>query len=499
MLHSLHTDNPVTEFKSAVVDQPDAGSLRRVLFVTSEISDFVKAGGLGDVSAALPRVLRQHEDVRVLIPGYRSVIEQCGPVSAKGRVTGIASLPDCDIGEIVRPDGLRIFVVLHPALYEREGSPYVSGKGLEWADNGIRFATLSRVAAEIAEGRAGLDWKPDVLHLNDWPSALAAAYVAWNGGTTPSVLTIHNLAYQGLFPLEMRTALGIPAQATEAEFHGQLSFLRAGLIHAACLSTVSRSYAQQITLPAHGCGLHTLLANRASEGRLAGIVNGIDDSWNPRTDPDLAATFSVDDRTGRARNAKAVREEFGLRELNGPLFAFVARLVHQKGMDLICDAMPHIVAAGGQVAVIGHGEPMLERRVSTLARRYQGQFGVSPGFSESTARRMFGGSDFLLMPSRFEPCGLSQMYAQCYGSLPIAHATGGLVDTIDDGVTGLLFHEPTVGALRRCLQRAFRIFAQPELHRAMQRAAMLECHDWRRASHGYRALYDQLAPLKAAA
>jgi starch synthase len=157
------------------------------------------------------------------------------------------------------------------------------------------------------------------------------------------------------------------------------------------------------------------------------------------------------------------------------------------------------VAAGGQVAVIGHGEPLLERRVATLARRYKGQFGVTPGFSEATARRMFGGSDFLLMPSRFEPCGLSQMYAQCYGSLPIAHATGGLVDTIDDGVTGLLFHEPTVGALRRCLQRAFRIYAQPELHGAMQRAAMLECHDWQRASQGYRALYDQLTPLKAAA
>jgi starch synthase len=478
---------------------PHGKWMRRVLFVTSEISDFVKAGGLGDVSAALPRVLRSTQDVRVLIPGYKSVLDRCGEIVRKGHVKGIAGLPDCDIGEVVRPDGLRILLLLQPMLYERDGSPYVSGKGIEWDDNAVRFATLSRAAAQIAEGRAGLDWRPDLLHLNDWPCALAPSYVAWNGGTTPSVLTIHNLAYQGLFPLDMRAPLAIPARTPDVEFHGQLSFLRTGLVYANCLSTVSKSYAQQITHPLHGCGLSPLLARRAGQGRLLGILNGIDTSWNPGNDPNLAAPFSVEDCGGREMNAADVRREFGLADSDGPLFAFVARLVHQKGLDLVCDAAPQIIAAGGQLAIIGRGEPMLERRVAALARRYPMQVGVHAGFDETIARRMFAGSDFLLMPSRFEPCGLSQMYAQCYGSLPIAHATGGLADTIEDGVTGLLFREPTVGALRRSLQRAFRLFAEPELMQLMRRAAMLESHDWHEASQGYLSLYQRVAPLRAAA
>lgn len=473
-----------------------AAARRKVLFVTTEITDFVKAGGLGDVSAALPRALRGSQNMRVLIPGYRSLLQKCGAIRHVGKIRARAGMPACEVGEITRPDGLRILVLLHPELYERDGTPYEAGNGSEWADNGLRFATLSHAAAEIAEGHASMRWRPQLVHLNDWPCALTAAYLKWRGSGVPTLLTIHNLAYQGLFPHTLREKLGMP-QDPELDFHGKMSFLRGGLAHADYVTTVSRCYAGQITLPEYGCGLHELLQQRMAQGRLIGIVNGIDDSWDPTCDPALAAHFSADRQDGRERNTDVVRREFHLLPSNGPLFSVVARLVHQKGLDLICDAAPQIVAAGGQIAIIGRGEPRLERRVTELARRFHGQVAAQVGFSEAVARRMFAGSDFLLMPSRFEPCGLSQMYAQCYGSLPIAHATGGLVDTIDDGVTGLLFNDATVGSLRRSLQRAFRIHASPSLLHAMRRAAMVQPHDWAQSCQRYVALYERAAPVKA--
>lgn len=468
---------------------------RKVLFVTTEITDFVKAGGLGDVSAALPRALRATQNVKVLIPGYRSVLAKCGPIRRVGRVPGHAGLPGCDVGEVEQPDGLRILVLLHRELYERDGTPYETGDGREWADNGLRFATLSHAAAEIAEGRAGMRWRPDLLHLNDWPCALAAAYLKWRGGRVPTVLTVHNLAYQGLFSHEMCKKLGMPFDP-KLDFHGKVSFLRGGLVHADYVTTVSRTYARQITQPGYGCGLHELLQQRAQQGRLTGIVNGIDDSWNPASDPALVARFHVDQWSLRECNTNAVRDEFKLHPRAGtPLFSVVARLVHQKGLDLVGAVAPQIVAAGGQIAVLGCGDPRVERSMTDLTKCFPGRVSVQVGFREETARRMFAGSDFLLMPSRFEPCGLSQMYAQCYGSLPIAHATGGLVDTIEDGVTGLLFQDATVACLRRSLQRAFRIHASPKLLHAMRRAAMLQRHDWAQSCRRYEALYERAAPM----
>lgn len=471
---------------------------RRVLFVTTEITDFVKTGGLADVSAALPRALRSTQDVRVLIPGYRSLLAQCGPVRKVGWIHARAGLPACNVGEITREDGLKILVLMHPALYEREGTPYEAGNGQQWADNGLRFATLSSAAADIACGQAGMRWRPQVVHLNDWPCALTAAYLKWRGSDVPTVLTIHNLAYQGLFPQALRERLDLPADEA-LDFHGKLSFLRGGLVHADYLTTVSPHYAQQITAHADGCGLDALLRIRAAQGRLLGIVNGIDASWDSRTDPALAARFAVDEWELRARNTAAVREEFGLQPAHGPLFSVVARLVHQKGVDLVCETAHQIVAAGGQIAIIGRGQPHLERRVSELSRRFHGHVSAKVGFAEDVARRMFAGSDFLLMPSRFEPCGLSQLYAQTYGALPIAHATGGLVDTIDDGVTGLLFEPAVVPSLRQSLQRAFRIHGEPRLLNAMRHAAMMEDHSWAAPCARYVALYARMAPLRAEA
>ena len=477
--------------------QPPAHALP-VLFVVSEMADFIKAGGLGDVAAALPRALRPGADVRVLIPGYPEVLRRVRCMSIVGRVPAQADLPECRIGLTHLYDGLPVYVLLNAALFERSGSPYVDGSGAEWDDNAVRFATFAHAAARIAAGDCGLPWQPRLLHLHDWPSAMAAAYVRWRGGDTPSVLTIHNLAYQGVFARNVATAIGVPpAHLHEMEFHGRLSFLRAGIVNATRINTVSESYAAQIVQPEEGCGLDGLLARRAAQGHLSGIVNGIDDSWDPARDLALPVRFSAVRCENRHFNTRHVRGEFGLPDNGGPLFAVVSRLVHQKGLDITCEVAPQIVAAGGQIVIIGGGDPQVEAQVAALVRRYPGSVGAFIGFEEALARRMFAGADFLLMPSRFEPCGLSQMYAQRFGCLPVAHATGGLIDTVDDGVTGFLFEGATADGLRRCLQRAIRTFRNPMLMQAMRRAAMLRPGGWGQAGQQYQALYRQAAGVAA--
>src|SRR4051812_5529555 len=368
----------------------DLEAPQRILYVTSEIADFVKAGGLGEVSAALPRSLRQQYDVRILIPGYRQVLERYDDLPVVGRLPAAFGLPACEIGRLDTPDGLILYVLLCPDLYDREGSPYGDAAGLDWSDNDVRLARLALAAAEIACGVRDLAWTPDLLHLNDWTSALTPGYLAWRGRPLPSVLTIHNLAYQGLFEAERLSRLGVPESAFQiegVEFYGKLSFLKAGIYYASHVTTVSSTYAREITTPEFGCGLDGLLRVRADQGRLSGVLNGIDESWEPRTDPSLAHPFDEHDLSGRQRNT-------------------------------------------------------------------------------AEARHLYAGSDFLLMPSRFEPCGLSQMYAQRYGSLPVAHQTGGLADTIEDGVNGLLFREPSPEGLMEGVARALDVYgSMPRLNR----------------------------------
>ena len=471
-----------------------------VLFVTTEMTDFIKAGGLGDVSAALPRALAKHHDVRVLLPGYPKVLAVAGANLRKiGKIAAFHKLPACEIGEMQTSDGLTVLVLLNAELYEREGSPYTDARGHEWPDNDIRFATLSHAAADIALGRAQMNWHPDLLHLNDWPCALAAHYLDNENDRVPTVLTIHNLAYQGVFPASSAHNIGMSRRHIEHEPRGRVSFLHEGIAKSTYLTTVSESYARQITEPVHGCGLDALLRKRALEGRLIGIVNGIDPSWDPQRDPALAVPFAIGEWDNRQENTRILREEMGLRQQDGPLFAVISRMVQQKGVDLICEAAPQIIAAGGQLALIGRGDPAIERTIERLPRRFHGRVAAHIGFEEGLARRMFAGADFLLMPSRYEPCGLSQMYAQAYGCLPLAHATGGLIDTIEDGITGLLFRDATVSELRRCLQRAFRIFAEPLLLNAMRGAAMLEKRGWDGPGRQYASLYRRMLPQKAAA
>jgi starch synthase len=462
----------------------------KVLFATPEMADFLKTGGLGEVSASLPRALRQHFDVRILIPGYRQVTEQFDDIAVVAQAPGQDGIPPCDIGLVETADGLPVYVLLNPDLYDRGGSPYGDQSG-DFADNDIRFGRLSLAAAELALG-VDPDWRADLLHLNDWQTALAPAFLAWRNLRVPSILTVHNLAYQGLFPWENLGRLGVPESAFQidgVEFYGKLSFLKAGLFYASHVTTVSQTYAHEITTPEFGCGLDGLLRTRAHQGRLAGILNGIDEIWDPRTDPHLATPFEPDDWKGKRANADAVRQRFGLGISRGPLFAIVSRLVHQKGVDLTLAAAESIVAEGGQIVVTGQGEGRFESAFMDLARRHAGSVGVRIGFDETDAHRMFAGSDFLLMPSRFEPCGLSQMYAQRFGSLPIAHRTGGLADTVEDGVTGFLFGEASLRGLTGAVRRALDAFGSKRRLNAMRRTAMSRAFGWDQAALNYASLY----------
>lgn len=482
-----------SELQTRVQTQPAAPDTHDILFVTSELTDLVKVGGLGDVSAALPRALSHHHQVRVLIPGYRQVIRSGMPIRVVGKLPGLGAIPPCLIGEISLPDQLTVHVVLCQQLYDRDGNPY--GDGNDWPDNHIRFARLSLAAAQIAAGKGVRNWRPDLVHANDWPCGLTPAYMRWNGVHTPCVFTIHNLAYQGLCASESRVELGLPREVLSPEgmeYYGELSFLKAGINYATHITTVSQTYAHEITSSAFGCGLEGVLRRRAGAGQLSGYVNGIDNSWQSRRDPRLVQGFAPNQWQGKQANTRHVERAFGFAEEQAPLFAVVSRLVHQKGIDLTITAAEHIVAQGGRIAIIGQGERELEQQVEALARRHSGRIGVNLQFCETEARRILAGSDFLLMPSRYEPCGLSQSYAQCYGSLPIARRTGGLADTIEDGVTGFLFREPNLDSYVQAIQRALNVYRRPLLLNAMRCRAMAAPLYWQQSVRPYDRLYRRL-------
>ena len=438
----------------------------------------LQAGGLGEVSAALPRALRPGCDVRVLIPAYRPALRDVAAIDIVAHLPGAGAIPPCSIGALTLPDGLVIYLVLCSELYDRDGSPYADAAGNEFSDNAVRFARLSLAAAEIATLGVG-GWRPDVLHLNDWPAGLAAGYLRWRDGQTPTVLTVHNLAHQGQFGASQLDDLAIPASAfciDGVEFYGRISFLKAGIVYADHVTTVCSTYAEQIANPEFGCGLDGLLAARANEGRLTGIRNGVDASWDPRADKRNPYRFDV--RRWKERYADYVRGLFGLGFSGGPLFAFVARLVHQKGVDLVLEASETVVARGGQIVIVGRGELAAERAVAELARRKPGAVGARIGFDPEEARAVFAGADFLLMPSRYEPCGLGQMYAQRFGALPIAHRTGGLAETIEAGRTGFLFDQLDIAAFGDAIDDAFAVFESPLELKAMRRAAMAKDFSW---------------------
>ncbi len=469
----------------------------KVLFATSEFADFAKSGGLGEVAAGLPRALRaMGADVRILMPGYPAVLAKASEVRLIGQLPGRAGISPCRLGQVRTADGLIVYILLAPALYQRRGTAYSRPDGTDWPDNDLRMGRLSLAAAELARGQGGTGWQPDVLHVNDWPGGFAPAYLRWDGASIPTLLSVHNLGHPGVFGADHRHGLGIPEHAFAidgVEFHGNISFLKAGLYYADHVTAVSPTYAREITTEALGGGLHGLTRGLAARGQLDGIVNGIEEGWNPTTDPYLPLPFGPDDMRGKRVTADMVRTSLCLAHSDGPLFGVVSRLVQQKGLDFVAEVGGQIVREGGQIAILGLGEPETELLLNRLSRRHRDHIGVLVGFNEPMAHRILAGSDFLLMPSRFEPCGLTQMQAQRMGTLPVAHATGGLADTIEDGVTGLLFDDLSGTGLMDACRRAFAAFADLPLLSRMRRAAMARQAGWGSAAAAYLRRYADLS------
>jgi starch synthase len=489
----------------------------RVLYVCTELFPLLKTGGLGDVSGALPPALRDAGcDVRVLLPGFPSILDgvgasqlqHAGPLALPARrgpdLTGLSLAQAPALRQATLPgSGLASYVLDVPPLFSRNGNPYHDDHG----DNGIRFALLGWAAACLGHG-LDTHWQPDVVHCHDWHTGLAPLYLRQMAMPGPpraaSVFTIHNLAYQGTFPRTLFAQLGLPDYLfgiDGIEFWGQVSFMKAGLQSADRITTVSPTYAREILGAEQGCGLDGLL--RARSDVVSGILNGVDYSvWSPARDGVLAQPYDWDSLKNKARAKAELQREMGLQERpEAMVFGVVSRLTEQKGLNLVEAVTHELVAMGGQLAVLGAGDAPLEQAFLSAAVKHPGQIAVQVGYDEALAHGIMAGADVMLVPSRFEPCGLTQLYALRYGALPLVHRVGGLADTVIDATpqdlegdtaTGFVFDEFSTQGLRAAVRRAFELHARPDAWATVQQAAMRQRFDWREAAAQYVALYQSL-------
>lgn len=465
----------------------------KVLSVASECAPLVKTGGLADVVGALPAALAEQKiAVRTLLPGYPTVLKALKKVKVE------AELADCFGGPAKvlfgQHDGVEFFALDAPHLFDRDGSIYLGPDGKDWPDNPERFAALCHVGAEIAAGRLG-NWVPDVVHAHDWQAGLLPYYLKHEGIGVPSVLTIHNIAFQGLAPLYRSGALGIAPEdlrSDMAEYWGQVSALKVGLMSADRLTTVSPTYAQELMTPEFGMGLDGVLRQRRDV--LSGILNGIDEVvWSPDADANIASYSAP---TGKAANKKALREEFGLGEAEGPLCVVVSRLTEQKGLDLLLAALPALLEREGQLVVLGSGDPALEAAFKAIDHP---NVAVHIGYDEALSHRLIAGGDAILVPSRFEPCGLTQLYGLKYGTVPLVALTGGLADTVIPATpatlhktvaTGIQFYPVSAEALTNAFIKLCDLYADTKTWRKIQRNAMAHPVDWGASAASYAALFD---------
>ena len=474
----------------------------RILHVAAEIYPLVKTGGLADVVAALPAALvKRGLDVRILLPGLPGILKgltrlepviRIGPAFGAAVVTLLCGrLPD---------SGLLAYVIDAPFLYQREGSAYVGPDGRDWSDNHRRFALLGWIAAHLAAGELDPDWCPGVIHAHDWHAGLAALYIAQNPWLkTATVLTIHNLAFQGNFSIDCLAELALPLGGQTPpgiEWHGGISFMKAGLVHSSRITTVSPTYAGEIRTAEFGYGLEGVLRDRGAD--LSGILNGVDYAvWNP-AESDIASPYRADDLAGKRACKLALQVELGLsRDAAGPLLVVVSRLFVQKGMDLLLAALPDLLGEGAQLAVLGAGDEDLETAFRQAASSHPGSVAVSVGYDEALAHRFIAGGDVLLVPSRFEPCGLTQLYALRYGTLPLVRRVGGLADTVVDAsaenlasdlATGFVFADASSEALGSCIREACALYRQPLAWQQVQRRAMAQNFSWDDSAAHYEAL-----------
>lgn len=476
----------------------------KILFASSEATPLIKTGGLADVSGSLPRALHGlGDDVRLVLPAYPTVLQSVTRTVALATLqvpghTGKVRVLSAETGSLDVP----LYLVDAPGLFDRDGNPYVDAKGQDYADNAERFAAFCRAIVALALGRVD-SWRPDLVHCNDWQTGLVAPLLADEADRPATLFTIHNLSYQGLFDQTAFDSLALPPALWSMEgleFHGQLSFIKGGIAFSDMVTTVSPNYAREICEPALGCGLDGLLRHRGK--RLVGVLNGIDnEEWNPATDPHLPARYDQDDLSGKAVCKAALQKAFGLPvEPDAQLFGHIGRLVLQKGADLIVAILPSLMAVPQtQLVILGSGDPKLEEAMRRAAAPYPDRVSVHIGYDEPLSHLLEAGSDIFLMPSRFEPCGLNQMYSMRYGSVPVVHNTGGLGDTVvdasshalfDDIATGFVFEHADADGLWWAIDRAIELYRRPSVWwEKLVRRGMSRNFDWQVSAERYRELY----------
>ena len=476
-----------------------------ILSVTSEIFPLIKTGGLADVTGSLPHSLKQHGvSTKTLLPGYPSVMEA---ITRGPRLADLNVLSQ-GVGLISASyDGLELLILDCPSLFYRRGGPYIDEFGVDHIDNWKRFATLSNAAAQVAGGLLP-GWQPDVVHTHDWQTALTSAYIRAAGIDVPTVLTIHNLAFQGQYPVELFPYLDLPASylSTDCmEYYGDICFLKAGIATSDVLTTVSPTYAREILTEDLGMGLGGVLSDRRAD--LRGIVNGIDlDVWNPATDRYIPATYNDWTLDKRQINRAALVDHFGIVADDGPIFSVVSRLTWQKGLDLLTPIIPGLIDLGGKLIIHGQGDRQTVEPLLEVAARYPGRVSVEIGFDEAVAHLIHSGSDSVIQPSRFEPCGLTQLYALRYGAIPIVARTGGLAETIieanDAGVsagvaTGFQFTAGSIEDLYHAVERATFMYRKRALWQNLQIQGMKTDFSWDRSAQQYASIYSELGKRRA--
>ena len=475
-----------------------------ILFASAEAHPLIKTGGLADVAGSLPRAIRhQRHDIRLVIPAYQSVLKQAEKyfLVAHLELEGVTQPVRILTGRLPGST-VTVYLVDSPEHFDRPGNPYSMKQGAVWPDNAERFTTFCRAIEALALDNAGLDWQPDIVHCNDWQTALVPPLLERHATRPATVFTIHNLAYQGLFDWKVFKKLKLPTDfwSMEAmEFHHQFSFIKGGLVFADWITTVSPTYAEEIQTSEYGYGLEGLISHR--KDNLTGIVNGVDYTvWNPGRDLLIPVQFNARSLTHKIENKLALQEHFGLpRDEKIPVFATISRLVEQKGIDLILGAVPGIVKQKAQLIVLGSGDSKIETGIRAAVKAHPEQVAARIGYDEALSHHIEAGADIFLMPSRFEPCGLNQIYSQRYGTVPIVRNTGGLADTVTDTTeetleartaTGFSFSGTTVKDLTTTIDRALGYYRQPELWQKIVSNGMKQDFSWKRSALLYLELYE---------